>query len=210
MTNERLWKQYHLKQKAKEEKASQAAEETIFNAPPLPDIDAEWLYWEMMRISRAPDPHMFPALKRLRQQADKSKDGDEAFLIGALSNTSIFPADHEFSRQDTPEGMFNRELRALFDVFVSSAHVGMRKPDVDIYEHAIKQLDELARKRGLFGGDGVKAGDIVFLDDIGGNLRTAKKVGMRTIKVNLGRADMAVNELERVMSLNLASTSSKL
>lgn len=210
MTDERLWKQYHLKQKAKNENTSQAAEETIFNAPPLPDIDAEWLYWEMMRISRSPDPHMFPALKRLRQQTDKSKDGNEAFLIGALSNTSIYPADHEFSRQDTPEGIFNQELKALFDVFVSSAHVGMRKPNVDIYEHAIKQLDELARKRGLFGGDGVKAGDIVFLDDIGGNLRTAKKVGMRTIKVSLGRADLAVKELEEVMSLDLSSISSKL
>ncbi|KAF1343719.1 HAD-like domain-containing protein [Delphinella strobiligena] len=210
LTDEKTWKRYHLEQAAKKDPASLAVEETIFNAPPLPTVDAEWLYWEMMRISRSPDPHMFPALRRLRLQADKSRDGDAAFLIGALSNTSIFPADHEFSRQDTPEGIFNLELKALFDVFVSSAHVGMRKPDVDIYEHAIERLDELARKRGIFGGEGVKAGDIVFLDDIGGNLRTARKVGMRTIKVGLGRADLAVKELEKAMGLRLSSLSSKL
>lgn len=182
----------------------------MFVAPPVPQLDAEWLYWEMMRISRDPDPHMFPALQRLRGHADaaQAKKEGQAFLIGALSNTSIFPEGHEFTDPNTPEGKFHTQLRSLFDVFVSSAHVGMRKPNVDIYEYAIKELDKIAKSRG--DEDGVKAADIVFLDDIGGNLRTAKQVGMRTIKVQLGRADIAVKELERISGLPLTEASAKL
>lgn len=222
LTNEKVWRAYHLKLATRklDGNASQAAEETMYNAPPVPDgkIDAEWLYWEMMRISRHPDPYMFPALQRLRAVADKLRrpqqqqgsggDGEQPFLIGALSNTSIFPPDHEFSQPNTPEGRFNAHLKSQFDFFVSSAHVGMRKPDVDIYHYAIRQADQVAKETGIFGsGEGVKAGDIVFLDDIGGNLRTARQVGMRTIKVILGRADLAVKELEEVAGLDLSSSS---
>ncbi|THY00161.1 HAD-like protein [Aureobasidium pullulans] len=59
----------------------------------------------------------------------------------------------------------------------------------------------LARERG--DEDGVQAGDIVFFDDIGTNLRTGRQVGMRTVKVELGRADKAVVELERLTGLSL-------
>ncbi|THX84111.1 hypothetical protein D6D05_03302 [Aureobasidium pullulans] len=59
----------------------------------------------------------------------------------------------------------------------------------------------LVRERG--DEDGVKAGDIVFFDDIGTNLRTGRQVGMRTVKVELGRADKAVVELERLTGLSL-------
>lgn len=178
----------------------------MFVAPPVPQIDAEWLYWEMMRISRDPDPHMFPALQRLREHADRAHG--QAFLVGALSNTSIWPEGHPFNDPDTKEGKFHTKLRSLFDVFVSSAHVGMRKPNVDIYEYAVRELDKIAKSRG--DKEGVKAEDIVFLDDIGGNLRTAKQAGMRTIKVQLGRSDIAVKELERLSGLALTDASAKL
>ena len=55
-------------------------------------------------------------------------------------------------------------------------------------------------------GDDVRAEDCVFLDDIGGNLRTGRGLGMRTIKVKLGRADLAVRELEEVTGLDLTSS----
>ncbi|GAB7353804.1 hypothetical protein MBLNU459_g4183t1 [Dothideomycetes sp. NU459] len=218
LTDEPLWRKFYARHLARTrgERGSDAAEEAMFVAPPPPQLDAEWLYWEMMRVSRAPDPHMYPALRRLRAHADEREQqgrrgggggggsggkGGAAFLIGALSNTSIWPEGHEFNDPGTPEGRFHAQLRSQFDVFVSSAHVGMRKPNVDIYEYAIRELDKIARERG--DQDGVKAEDIVFLDDIGGNLRTAKQVGMRTIKVQLGRADIAVKELERVSGLAL-------
>ena len=34
---------------------------------------------------------------------------------------------------------------SIFDVFVSSAHVGIRKPDPRIYHLALEKVDEFAR-----------------------------------------------------------------
>ena len=149
-------------------------------------------------MAREPDPHMYPALKKLRAAADKQPG---RLILGALSNTSIFPPGHPFNDHNTPEGLASKELKGVFDVFVSSAHVGMRKPDEDIYRYAITRLSEFVKTK--FGGQGVKAEDITFLDDIGTNLRTAKSLGMNTIKVTLGRADIAVGELEQVTGLSL-------
>ncbi|KAK1756874.1 acyl-CoA dehydrogenase [Echria macrotheca] len=167
--------------------------------PPVPEVDGEWLFFDMMASARAPDPWMFPALKRLRESG--------RFIVAALSNTVIFPPDHEYSRVD----FFDDPVRSLFDVFVSSAHVGLRKPDPKIYELALQKVDEFARtnansERGKAGGwaNGVKPEDIVFLDDIGENLKAARKAGFRTIKVPLGRAFEAVDELEKVTGLKLA------
>ena len=52
-------------------------------------------------------------------------------------------------------------------------------------------------------GAGVRAQDVTFLDDIGANLKPARAIGMQTIKVDLGRTDQAVRELERITGLLL-------
>jgi putative hydrolase of the HAD superfamily len=64
----------------------------------------------------------------------------------------------------------HREVLALFDVVVESARVGVRKPELRFYEIAC----ELA---------GVDPPEVVFLDDLGVNLRPARELGMITIKV---------------------------
>lgn len=61
-------------------------------------------------------------------------------------------------------------LRSHFDVFVESAVVGLRKPDPRFYELACERL-------------GILPPDAVFLDDIGANLKSARGLGMTTIKV---------------------------
>ncbi|OJJ49902.1 hypothetical protein ASPZODRAFT_128463 [Penicilliopsis zonata CBS 506.65] len=156
--------------------------------PPLPEIDAEYLFWEMMRVSRAPDPYMFPALKKLKES--------NKFIIGALSNTVIFPDGHPYNED-------RDKLVARFDFFLSSAHTGLRKPDPRIYEAAIKEMNQIAKTKGI---DAVEASDIVFLDDIGENLKAAKKAGMETIKVTLGKTYDAVKELEKITGLDLLET----
>lgn len=72
----------------------------------------------------------------------------------------------------------------------------MRKPARDIYIHTIQQLDEYDKKNG---GAGVRGEDIVFLDDIGENLKMGREVGMRTVRVVLGKTWRAVKELERIL-----------
>ena len=144
-----------------------------------------------MSISRSPDPHMFPALRYLRTQTP--------YLTGALSNTITFPPSHPFSRPPTDP---SSDVRGQFDVFVASSDVGMRKPDRRIYELVVQRLDEFDRARG---GTGIEAEQVVFLDDIGENCKVAKSVGMRTIKVNLGRTEEAVRELGSAIEVDLMS-----
>lgn len=159
----------------------------------------------MMTIARQLDPNMGPALKKLRQYADQSNG---KLILGALSNTAIFPPGHKLYDATTADGKASKGLSGIFDVFVSSAHIGMRKPDEEAYKYAIVRLHEYVKTKQL--GDGVKPEDIIFLDDIGANLKAAKKLGLRTIKVNLGHVDQAVKDLEKMSGLDLTSDKSKL
>ncbi len=163
--------------------------------PPVPEVDGEWMFWEMMRASRAPDPWMWPALQALKKSGH--------YILAALSNTMIYPEGHEFN------AVWPNDVRGVFDVFVSSAHVGLRKPDAKIYQLAVDMLDEFAKKNAKTRGredwaEGVTPNEIVFLDDIGENLKAAKKAGFGTIKVNLGEAYEAVDQLEGLTGLKLA------
>jgi putative hydrolase of the HAD superfamily len=71
-----------------------------------------------------------------------------------------------------------------FDAVVESSVVGLRKPDPRIYELACRQL-------------AVEPRQAVFLDDIGGNLKPARALGMTTIRVDDPEAALA--ELSRVL-----------
>ncbi|KAL7622768.1 hypothetical protein AAE478_006447 [Parahypoxylon ruwenzoriense] len=166
---------------------------------PVPKLDARWLFNDMMTTSNAPDPWMYPALKNLKES--------RRFILAALSNTVIFPRGHALFRED----FLADPIRSLFDVFVSSAHVGLRKPDPKIYEYALDQVDKYARSHSSEGRgwslgwqDGVKPEEVVFLDDIGENLKAARKSGFQTLKVPLGRTFEAVDELEAITGLKLA------
>ncbi len=76
----------------------------------------------------------------------------------------------------------------LFDHIVESSKVGVRKPDPRFYEIAC----ELA---------GVEPAEVVFLDDLGVNLKPARAMGMTTIKV--GDPAVALRELETVVGFPL-------
>jgi FMN phosphatase YigB (HAD superfamily) len=140
---------------------------------------------------------MYPALRALKASGK--------YILAGLSNTVIFPPDHPYSTSQ-----FDDDPRKIFDVFISSAHVKLRKPDPAIYELALREVDHFAREnakgkgRGLGWEEGVKADEVLFLDDIGENLKAGKAAGFQTIKVNLGRAFEAVDQLEEVTGLKLA------
>lgn len=164
--------------------------------PPIPSIDGESLFWSMMSASRHPDPYIFPALERLLKQKDRP-------IIGALSNTVIYPPGHPWTRKDLSSysnskvaDTFLINPENYFDVYIASAKVGMRKPSRNIYDLAIQRLDDFDKQKG---GKGIKPEDVVFLDDIGENLKTGREVGMRTIRVQLGKTWRAVKELEGVL-----------
>ncbi|KAL8694925.1 MAG: hypothetical protein Q9218_000496 [Villophora microphyllina] len=168
------------------------ATSTLESLPPLPDIDGESLFWSMMEHSRKPDPYIFPALLRLGKTSPKERP-----IVAALSNTVIFPPGHPYNRLSEPP---ESSPRSHFDIFIASAEAGMRKPNPDIYKLALRELDKLDKEKG---GSGIKAEDCVFLDDIGENLKTAKDMGMKTIKVVLGKTWRAVKELEQATGAEL-------
>ncbi|KAK6498590.1 hypothetical protein TWF481_011174 [Arthrobotrys musiformis] len=151
--------------------------------PPAPQIDGKWLFWEMMRVSREYNPSIVNAIEKLRQTG--------RYKIGALTNNYVFPENHPY-RDDG-------NTKALFDIYLASVELGMRKPEHRIFEYAIKAM-------------GVEdPSQIVFLDDLGGNLRAAKEMGLRTIKVPLRDTENAVRQLEDMLGENLSlSLSSKL
>ncbi|MEM1334238.1 MAG: HAD-IA family hydrolase [Actinomycetota bacterium] len=80
------------------------------------------------------------------------------------------------------------EVMMRFDHVVESSKVGVRKPEPRFYEVAC----ELA---------GVEPSAVVFLDDLGINLKPAKAMGMTTIKVL--DADQAITDLEAVLAISL-------
>lgn len=75
------------------------------------------------------------------------------------------------------------QLREEFDLLVESWRVGLRKPEVAIYELVLNRL-------------GTRPEETVFLDDFGINLKPARAMGMRTIKV--GCAQDAIDGLYEV------------
>ncbi|MCU0670667.1 MAG: HAD family phosphatase [Myxococcota bacterium] len=81
-----------------------------------------------------------------------------------------------------------RRMDGVFDAVIESAVVGLRKPDPRIYQIALERLD-------------VPPAQVVFLDDIGRNLKPARALGMTTIKVD-GEAQ-ALADLERVLGFAL-------
>jgi putative hydrolase of the HAD superfamily len=102
----------------------------------------------------------------------------EHFRTGLLTNNFV---------QVEGEGALGGVLE-LFDTIVESSVVGVRKPDPRFYVIACERL-------------GVEPGRSVFLDDLGINLKPARELGMRTIKVTV--PDDALTELEEVLGLAL-------
>src|SRR5881392_255597 len=83
-------------------------------------------------------------------------------------------------------------LRPHFDAFVESAVAGVHKPDPRIYELACAALRVAPR-------------EVVMLDDIGANLKTARALGMATIRVIDPGA--ALRELEALLGFPLGPSS---
>jgi putative hydrolase of the HAD superfamily len=117
-----------------------------------------------------PRPDMLRALRTLR---------GAGLALAALTNN--------WAHED-PGGAATDTLRELFDAFVESSKVGLRKPDPRIYRHACEALAVAPR-------------ETVFLDDIGRNLKAARELGMTTIKVDAPGPALA--ELSRHLGLAL-------
>lgn len=138
------------------------------------EIDAR-LMMQRMSDATEPRPAMLDAIARLRKAGLK---------VGALTNNWAHAEDAE--RDDG-----TRALRDRFDVFIESSVEGLRKPDPAIYRLACERL-------------GAKPEEMIFLDDIGGNLKPAQAMGMATIKVD--EPEQALRELSELVGFELSNS----
>lgn len=117
-------------------------------------------------------PTMVEALRRCAQR----------YATALLTNNILLPDGHVDREPEMAE------VLSWFDVIVESSKIGVRKPDPRFYELACAQL-------------GIEPHEAVFLDDLGVNLKPARAMGMRTIKVV--DPDVAIAELEKVLGIGL-------
>lgn len=109
----------------------------------------------------------------------------EHVKTGLLTNNFI--ADR--AAGDGEEANIYRHVMDLFDVVVESSKVGHRKPDMRFYEMACELL-------------AIDPTEAVFLDDLGVNLKPAREMGMRTIKVT--DPAQALIELQSYLDFDLS------
>ncbi len=77
----------------------------------------------------------------------------------------------------------------LFDHVIESSVVGVRKPEPDFYRHALAAAD-------------VAPEQVVFLDDLGINLKPARQMGMTTIKVVT--ESQALADMDQLVTVDLS------
>lgn len=109
----------------------------------------------------------------------------EGFILACLTN-NVIANRHSDERASAVAPILRR-----FDHVIESSKVGVRKPERRFYEIACERA-------------GVSPTSCIFLDDLGINLKTAKQMGMATIKVTSG--PQALADLAELLNLPRLTT----
>ncbi len=91
----------------------------------------------------------------------------KGFTQACLTNNFIPDNDNQPDMIDLNK---KTEIFNLFDFIFESKEIGLRKPDQAFYDYVLEKVDTSPEK-------------IIFLDDLGINLKPAKEMGITTIKV---------------------------
>ena len=116
-------------------------------------------------------------VKALREIKDK-------LIQGCLTNNIQSTEGQESETDNAAISGTHQEIMGLFDFVFESSKENVRKPDPKFYQ--------LACRRGK-----VNPNEVIFLDDLGINLKPAKALGMKTIKVV--RAEDALQDLQDLL-----------
>lgn len=139
-------------------------------------IDAQRVVDSLRGVVR---PAMVEALRRC----------SAVFKTAMLTNNFTPPGDETATQAMLDgDGRSLEEIHALFDEIIESSVIGVRKPEPRFYEIACERL-------------GVEPVECVFLDDLGINLKPARAMGMRTIKVV--DPETALADLEGIVGIAL-------
>src|SRR5258705_4007723 len=108
------------------------------------------------------------------------------YRVACLTN-NVNAGDGPGMARNADDAACVREVMQLFDVIVESRNEGVRKPDPRFYKLACERVN-VAPER------------VVFLDDLGINLKSARELGMTTIKV--ASEEQAIADLSAVLGIN--------
>lgn len=122
-------------------------------------------------------PEMVEALRRVRAR----------YRVACITN-NVKVGNGPGMAHDAERAQRIADIMDLFEHVVESSKLGLRKPDPRIYRHTCDLL-------------GVVPQTCIYLDDLGINLKPARAMGMRTIKV--GEPTQAIAELEAMTGLSL-------
>ncbi len=122
-------------------------------------------------------PQMVEALRRCKA----------AFRVACITN-NVKSGEGPGMARSPEKAKAVSEVLSLFEHVVESSKIGLRKPDPRIYQHTCDLL-------------GVPPDRCIYLDDLGINLKPARAMGMRTIKV--GDPDVAIDELQAMVGIPL-------
>ena len=138
----------------------------------------------------------FARLLGLRE--DRARGLIDRMFGGMKADIVMFDAVRAAKRQGLRTGLLSNSwgldrydrthFPDLFDAVVISGEEGIRKPDRGIYELAVKRME-------------LPAAEIVFVDDLAGNLKPARDLGMATVHHESGLH--TVSQLEHIFSLRL-------
>ena len=111
----------------------------------------------------------------------------EDYIVGCITNNVNAGQGpgmaHSKRKHDAIENVMSN-----FEFIIESSKVGVRKPDPKIYKLACERAK-------------VSPVECLYLDDLGVNLKPAKAMGMRTIKVF--SPEQAISELEENLGIQL-------
>ena len=123
-------------------------------------------------------PEMIKALRTIKGK----------LIQGCLTNNIQSMEDQQTKKNNSATSGAHQDIMKLFDFVFESSIENVRKPDPNFYK--------LACQKG-----GVNPHEVIFLDDLGINLKPAKAMGMKTIKVV--QADKALQELEDLLDFTI-------
>ena len=108
-------------------------------------------------------------------------------MIQACLTNNIQAMDKEFEGNVSASGKHNK-IMELFDFVIESSKENVRKPDPEFYLLACKRAN-------------IDPTEVIFLDDLGVNLKPARELGMITIKVI--KPEVALEELESYLPFKI-------
>jgi epoxide hydrolase-like predicted phosphatase len=173
------------------------AEQTFvsnFKGSEIPPFSARKMIEAIENASSVVDKNIIGAIDKLRQRG---------ILCCALTNNwfnttvaEILPTHQEmFANTAHEQQQLMNQLMEHFDVFLESRVLGQRKPEIALYKHTLQQLQEKS-------GEELPPSSVIFVDDIGTNLKPMKELGVHTILAR--NTQQVIKDIETRLGFSLS------